>query len=197
MSQSNDEKQISPIFRAGRVFVDVTDLLSLDFEISEDIYSALVDAACKSPNSSARGVAAELQDLLTSILDRISDRTLELGKRLTRAAEQEEIANRWGGLTTRKIAAECDRINRLGHLATQEDFVSLGVSRQDKVSRMKSPQLRRAVGDVRWLEIQLRLRSAGCLTSERVRIAAQWHLRGLEMRYALLKAQMRVRRHGQ
>jgi hypothetical protein len=197
MSQSKNAGHFSPIFKAGRVSVDVTDLLSLDFEISEEIFTALVHVACKSPSASARGISAELQDLLASILDRISDRTIELGRRLCSASERDQVDARWGGLTTRQIAAECERVNRLGYLATREDFVALGVSRRDNVSRMKLTQLRRAVGDTRWLEIQLRLRSAGCLTSERVRIAAQWHLRGLEMKYALLKAQMRVRRRVQ
>lgn len=175
------------IYQVDGVSVDVTDLLNIDFEVLDLASDAIAHVSTTMARSSGEDRAKYLSEILIGILDRQSDRVLELSVRLGEADTSETMpANN----IKPNIAALCTRLNRLGGRAEKNDYITLYTGGQDDFSAMSIAELQEIIHPDKWFEMQIRLRASAMLLSTNVVKVARWVARGLDVRHAINKIQV-------
>ncbi|MBP1203090.1 hypothetical protein JOD97_001104 [Duganella sp. 1411] len=168
------------------VKIDITDLFLLDFTLTEELASILEALIVKEKSTSARGRLAEAKQSLCKVLDLIAGRTIEVGTRLAMAARVSE--SEYDPRPTK-----CSS----GFSPSRNELLTLKARRRDEFVKMSIGELRVAVGERQWTEIQMRLAVMQPIRALYLRRTAQWLLRGLDIRQAVAKACMPARRHRQ
>jgi hypothetical protein len=138
-------------------------------------------------SASGEDRAKFLSGTLTDILDRQSDRVLELSARL--GETDDSPANNAPPAENIKlnIVAQCTRLNRLGGRAEKNDYVTLYTGGQDNFSTMTISELQKIIHPDKWFEMQIRLRASAMLFSTNAVKVARWVARGLDVRHAINK----------
>lgn len=175
------------VVRASDLTVDVTDLLSVDFDVAKML--AGVTIALQGSARLNRKELRHITDIIITIQDALAFRTIALLGRLVDASHRPASISRCD-TTGQGICAECARINRLGKFATEADYASLGARRRDRIETMQMPELKSRLAPEQWVELRLRLRAAGGHRVANLRRAAKWLLRGLEVEHAVTLAMM-------
>lgn len=186
--QKRTEK--AAIYQIDGVSVDVTDLLNIDFEILDLASDAMAHISTTMARAPGEDRAKFLSEILTSILDRQSNRVLELSARLGEADASTENETVPADNIRPNIVAQCTRLNRLGGRAEKSDYVSLYTGGQDDFSVMSISELQGIIHPDKWLELQIRLRASAMLLSTNVVKAGRWVARGLDVRHAITKIQI-------
>lgn len=178
------------IYQVDGVSVDVTDLLNIDFEILDLASDAMTHVSTTMARASGEDRAKYLSEVLTNILDRESDRVLELSARLGEADAPPPGQSIHPENVRPNIVAQCARLNRLGGRAGRNDYITLYTGGQDDFSAMSIGELQGYIHPDKWLEMQIRLRASGMLVSTNVVKVARWIARGLDVRHAINKVQV-------
>lgn len=178
------------IYQVDGVSVDVTDLLNIDFEILDLASDAMTHVSTAMARASGEDRAKYLSEVLTNILDRESDRVLELFARLGEADALPPGQSTHPENVRPNIVAQCVRLNRLGGRAGRNDYITLYTGGQDDFSAMSIGELQGYIHPDKWLEMQIRLRASGMLVSTNVVKVARWIARGLDVRHAINKVQV-------
>ncbi|MDP2143125.1 MAG: DNA-binding protein [Gallionella sp.] len=183
--QKRTEK--AAIYQVDGVSVDVTDLLNIDFEILDLASDAMTHVSTTMARASGEDRAKYLSEVLTNILDRQSDRVLELSARLGEVDAPPPRQSVHPENVRPSIVAQCARLNRLGGRAGKNDYITLYTGGQDDFSAMSIGELQEIIHSDKWLEMQIRLRASGMLISTNVVKVARWVARGLDVRHAINK----------
>jgi hypothetical protein len=176
------------VYQIDGISVDVTDLLNIDFEVLDLASDAMAHVSTTMVSASGEDRAKFLSGTLTDILDRQSDRVLELSARLG------EMENSPATIATDNvklnIVAQCTRLNRLGGRVEKNDYVTLYTGGQDDFSAMSISELQEIIHPDKWFEMQIRLRASAMLLSTNLLKVARWVARGLDVRHAINKIQV-------
>lgn len=186
--QKRTEK--AAIYQIDGVSVDVTDLLNIDFEILDLASDAMAHISTTMVRAPGEDRAKFLSEILTRILDRQSNRVLELSARLGEVEAVSENETIPADNIKPNIVAQCTRLNRLGGRAEKNDYVTLYTGGQDDFSAMSIAELQEIIHPDKWLEMQIRLRASAMLLSTNVVKVARWVARGLDVRHAISKIQV-------
>lgn len=172
------------------VSVDVTDLLNVDFQVLDTLSDAMVRLSTGFASSSGDERANYLSEVLGDILDRQTNRVLELTARLSEMGNGVAPGGAPPHGVKPDIAAQCNRLNRLRDRAERIDYIGLHTGGQDNFSTMNISELQAVIQADRWFEIQIRLRASAMLTPTNLVKVARWVARGLDVRHALNKVRI-------
>lgn len=178
------------VYQIDGISVDVTDLLNIDFEVLDWASDAMAHVSTTMARASGEDRAKYLSEILTGILDRQSDRVLELSARLGETDDFPASKTIFAENIKLNIVAQCTRLNRLGGMAEKNDYVTLYTGGQDDFSALSIAELQEIIHPDKWFEMQIRLRASAMLLSTNVLKVARWVARGLDVRHAINKIQV-------
>ncbi|WGG51743.1 hypothetical protein [Rugamonas sp. DEMB1] len=185
---------VQACYGAEQLGVDVSDLLERNFALIDFLGQTVVRLATSALEWSLEERLTYAERAITRVLDMELDSVLILAERLIAlAAAQGPVC-----ATAPASYPQCERLNRLGHLAQPADYASLVPGGRDAYSAMSLAQLSVVLGAERWVELQLSLRTKDLLTPANEVCAARWVARGLFVVHAVEKAkwECRTRRAG-